>query len=303
MNHISTHQPQQPRPSHGRRRRHALPQRRGVAMLLVLGVVVMGSVLGYAMLSSAAMTKQTSTNAAVTASAQGMAESGVNLAAYYLQNPDKAPNYPTTYADTPNWFWPGTNGQFIEMGSPAVGSIKVNVTRVTQNGRWRYLVDAVGRTPGNSLERSAKATLQVNSEYRVEHAAVFNNDATLPSNTRIGIAGTNVHDIYSNGALVIRTGAQVYGQGTRRRVTSTPVHPVATPRPAWKTPAPLLPKIVPAFADVRNYKKYEYPKGTEYNATTVAAGSTLGRGDVLAPSASNPAGVFYVPGNFTMQSG
>ena len=293
------------RPQHHspHRRAHAR-RRRGVAMLLVLGVVVIASVLGYAMLSSAAITKQANANVAVTASAQGIAESGVNLALYYLQNPGKSPTYPATPAADYNrsYYWQGTNGQFVDIGSPAIGSVKVAVTRVLVNNRPRYQVVAYGRTAGSTLERKAEATLLVNAEYRVDHAAMFTNDVTLPGNTRIGTAGMNNGDVYSNGALVIRTGGIVYGQGTRRKITSTPVQPSASPLPAW-APAPAVPKIVPTFDEVRSYSKYEFPKGTEYNATVLTGVTSLASGAKLEPTSGNPAGVYIVPGNFTMHSG
>ena len=297
MNRNSIHQVQHQRTVyHGRP--HAR-RRRGVAMLLVLAVVVVASVLGYAMLSSAAMTKQANTNAAITASAQGMAESGVNLALYYLQNPDKAPTYPTVPTTDLNrqLYWQGTNGQYIDIGSPAVGSVKVAVTRTLVSNRWQYEVTAYGRTAGSTLERKAQATLLVNSEYRVEHAAVFNNDVTLPGNTRIGTAGMNNGDVYSNGALVIRTGGQVLGRATRRKITATAVQPTS-----WVIPPPALPKIVPTFAEVRSYQTYELPKGVEYNAAAIV-GTSLASGTILQPTASNPAGVFIAPGNLTMHSG
>ena len=299
MNRNSMQQPQC-QPTLHRRRPHAR-RRRGVAMLLVLAVVVVASVLGYAMLSSAAMTKQANTNAAVTASAQGMAESGVNLALYYLQNPDKAPTYPTVPTADLNrqLYWQGTNGQYIDIGSPAVGSVKVAVNRTLVSNRWQYEVTAYGRVAGSTLERKAQATMLVNSEYRVEHAAVFNNDVTLPGNTRIGTAGMNNGDVYSNAALAIRSGGQVLGRGTRRKITSTAVQPTS----GWVTPPPAVPKIVPTFAEVRSYAKYELPKGVEYNATVLHGVTSLATGTKLEPSASNPAGVFIVPGNFTMHGG
>jgi len=112
------------------RRRRTRPARRGVALLLVLGVVVMASVLGYAMLSSAAMQKQATTSAGAIAGAQGMAESGVNLAIYYLQNPGKEPNFPATYPQSEEYdrqrqYWRGTGGNFVDFGTPSVGSVKV----------------------------------------------------------------------------------------------------------------------------------------------------------------------------------
>jgi len=114
------------------RRIVSAPPRRGVALMLVMGVIVVAAVLGYAMLSHASLTQQVSANSTQTVAAQGMAESGVNLAIYYLQNPEKWKEYPTTYPDTEKYdrdgkYWTGTNGQFVDFGSPSIGAVKVTI--------------------------------------------------------------------------------------------------------------------------------------------------------------------------------
>src|SRR5688500_14628068 len=58
--------------------------RRGAAMLLVLSVLAVAAVLGYAMLSIASIQRQLESNARRGPEAEGLAESGVNLAIYYL---------------------------------------------------------------------------------------------------------------------------------------------------------------------------------------------------------------------------
>jgi hypothetical protein len=292
--------------------------RRGVAMLLVLGVIVMGSVLGYAMLSSAALQRQISANASATAGAQGMAESGVNLAIYYLNSIDKAPTYPAAYPGTEEYdrlwkYWNGTrdaNGNlvWVDFGSPAIGSVMVDVRRRNPAKRWEYEIESWGRGPGSAVTRRVKATVQVNAEFRVEHAGVFTNDVQLTGGTVFGQSGVDGGATYSNGGLSIRSGGYVYGRATRRRTVLTQAQPTPTLTPyaeRWAA-APHVPKVVPQFTEVRHYQSYEYPAGAAKQAVTLTSGATIGAGyaiDRLEPSAANPAGVFIAPGDVTLRTG
>ncbi len=272
-------------------------------MLLVLGVVVMASVLGYAMLSSAAMQKQTSTNAAASAGAQGLAESGVNLAIYYLQNPEKAPGYPTTYPETENYdrggmYWRGTAGQFVDFGSPSVGSVKVAVYRPDVTNRWKYEIESFGRAPGSALQRSVVATVHVNADYKIDHAVMFSQDAVLTNGTLIGDDGGG--DVYSNGGVSIPGGGQLLGVLTSRKYLLTEVEPDRINL----SPA-AVGKIIPRFDEVRSYTTYEFPKGTT-NQSTVLAVSDIGAAYAtkrLDPASGNAAGVYYAPGDLNLHAG
>jgi hypothetical protein len=291
-----------------RTRGHMPPARRGVAMMLVLGVIVVAAVLGYAMLSHASLQKQISNNGSNTAAAQGMAESGVNLAAYYLQYPEKWKEYPSTYPETELYdrqakYWTGTNDQFVDFGSPAIGSVKVTVTRSSPAIRWQYDVVSIGRAAGSSLERRVNATVYLNAEYKFEHAALFTNDVTLTGQTKLGVSGQNVGDVYSNGALIIRSGGIVLGRGTRRKVLATPVNPTS-----WQNPAPLVPKVVPLPDEIRNYQTYESPKGVSNTATVLTGVSQMGSPlgiplQKFSPTTGNAAGIYFVPGDLTIKSG
>ncbi len=279
-------------------------RRRGVAMLLVLGVIAMATVLGYAMLATGSLQKQVSSNGAATAGAQGMAESGVNLAMYYLQHPDKRNDYPATYPETENYdragtYWRGTGGQFVNVGSPVAGSIKVTVNRSNPAIRWQYDIQAVGRAAGSAVERKVEATVWVNSEYKIRHAAMFSNDVTFTAGSRVGQNGQGNGDVYSNGAVIIRSTANVWGTGLRRKSLSTPVRPFLN----WVTPVPLVPQVVPRNGtEVRDYRTYEMPAGTPRVASTLTiAAIGDGTGTMrLQASTANPAGIFYAPGNFTL---
>ena len=58
--------------------------RTGVALVMVITVLAMTAVLGFAMLSSASLAARSSANAAATVGAASLAESGVELACAYI---------------------------------------------------------------------------------------------------------------------------------------------------------------------------------------------------------------------------
>src|SRR5205823_4412594 len=81
---------------------------RGMALLLVIAVIALAAVLGYAMLSGATLQNRAGANQVRLAGADYLAESGMNIAMYYLQNPDKAPGYPSFGGVG---YWTGTGGE------------------------------------------------------------------------------------------------------------------------------------------------------------------------------------------------
>jgi hypothetical protein len=284
------------------------PPRCGVALMLVMSVIIVAAVLGYAMLSHASLTQQVSANSSHSAAAQGMAESGVNLAIYYLQNPEKSTDYPATYPDTERYdregkYWQGTSGQFVDFGSPSIGSVKVTVKRTNPLIRWQYDVVALGRSPGSTLERTVNATVYLDSAYKFEHAAQFTNDVTLTGATKIGVSGQTVGDVYSNGGLIMRTGGFVWGRGYRRKNTSSPTSPSLL----WAD-AGLVPKVVPLPAEIRSYQTYQYPSVQTNNGPMLTGvtemGSLLGIPvEKHGPTTGNAAGIYYVPGNLKLKAG
>ena len=100
-------------------------RRRGIALVLVVTVMALAALLGYAMLSAATLQATASTNAISMAVAQSQAESGIHLAIFYLMNPKDAPTPPTM----PNYYWAGANNiTFATTGSSPVtmpGSVSV----------------------------------------------------------------------------------------------------------------------------------------------------------------------------------
>jgi hypothetical protein len=66
-------------------------RQRGLALLLVLTAVALASLVGLSILSSASLHAQVSGNTAKAASAEFLAESGIQVAVFFLQNPSMMP--------------------------------------------------------------------------------------------------------------------------------------------------------------------------------------------------------------------
>ena len=76
----------------GHRRRVEGPaRRRGVALMIVVGLLAVVAVLGMAMLSTASLQGLVAEGTTRSAQAQYLAESGANAAMYYLYYPAAAP--------------------------------------------------------------------------------------------------------------------------------------------------------------------------------------------------------------------
>src|SRR5271156_3838177 len=75
-------------------------RRRGMALVLVVAVLAVAAVLGYAMLSANTLQAEISSNLMNAAGAEYVAESGVNVGMYYLQWPASAP---ISWTNTPDY--------------------------------------------------------------------------------------------------------------------------------------------------------------------------------------------------------
>src|SRR5687767_14267711 len=88
--------------------------RRGIALMMVVAVVALASLLGYTMLATATMQSRASGNQTKLVSADYLAESGLNIAMYYLQKPENAP---TLNAGV---YWGGMNSSYtLPNGMPS----------------------------------------------------------------------------------------------------------------------------------------------------------------------------------------
>lgn len=244
---------------HGPRRR-----RRGLALLLVVVVLAITAVLGFAMLSSTSLRAAASGNVLRAVSAEGLAESGVELACYYLTYPQNAPT-PVAAGS----FWSGGTG--ITLGANVPGTIDVEVTKIAERD---YRIVSTGHSD-NSVRRVVTAEVRVDPGFQVNHGAAFSADANLTLNTKIYgdilVKGLLVNDGLVDG--IVYTDLLPLGSGTIGNLLGLAASPLTH---------------LPSLSTIRDFSTYTY-NGATYSAVEI---SSLPTGSTWGPTPANPAGVF-----------
>lgn len=202
-------------------RRLARPQR-GVALLLVLGVVAVASILSWAMLSSASLRAQLDTNVRDAIEAQYLADSGISYAMYYLRYPAKSPVALT--AGPYNNHYGGQSN--LQMWGDAGGFVDVVVTNTAKD---TFLIRSSALVHGTLQTSEAEVSL-LTVGYVVDSAAAFGGPIQLPNTVFISglvsTAGTitntvgNVLSLLGGSPVVVETDA-VPAFATLKLVTET----------------------------------------------------------------------------------
>lgn len=264
-------------------------RRRGIALVLVVTVMALAAILGYAMLSASALQATASTNSIELAIAQSQAESGIHLAIYYLMNPKFAPAPPTL----PYYYWPGANNiTFATTGaSPTTmpGSVSVAVTPLGSNDFQIVSTGSSGTTNGgDGVTRSITATVQIPS-FQIVQAGGFNSSVTIRSG--ITFAGSP-NAISSSSAVAISVGGTVIG------------NIIAPSPPSGSFTGSYV--AGPTEAPAPNYEtETDYTQGYTYQGAVyypVQLPSTINSTTIESPSMDNPLGIFYTSGGLTVKS-
>ena len=260
--------------------------------MLVIAVIALASILGYVMLSSATLQNRAGSNQIKTLSADYLAESGLNIAMYYLQYPKNAP------ALNGDGYWSGMNGNYtLPNGRP--GSLSVAVTRDATDP-WTYEIAATASVGGEGdstsrITRTAGARVYVRNEFVMRPGAVV-------ANGNITFYGpiTTTGDVYSAKQMGIKTGAStpaINGKGySQSAITSTGyTTPTGSYWPIDNTAANA--PIAPSNDSVNRYRTYATDDGQQYNAGLLTTVTDLLSGLLSIifppPSTDNPAGVIY----------
>lgn len=259
-------------------RRHTHP--RGMALLLVVAVLAIATALGYVMLSSATLQNRAAGNQVRLATADYLAESGINLAMYYLQYPDRAPTL------NAQGYWAGTGGD-LAIASSIDGTVNVTVTQDASD-IWSYEVVSTAKAGTNSetkITRTTGARLYLRNSYSITKAAVFNGNISVPGYWSVQ------GDVWTSKRLAIPTGSvtgSITGSGyCATKLTGTGyTQPIggwkSLPNADWPSPS--------GTNDLNLYTTYSW-NDASFSADTISAGSL---GSVTkVPTATNPAGVLY----------
>jgi Tfp pilus assembly protein PilV/cytoskeletal protein CcmA (bactofilin family) len=261
--------------------------RSGFAMMMVLAAVAIAAVLSFALLAGATLQTRTRGNASRSVSAEYLAESGLNLAMYYLQNPNSAPSLNASN------YWAGTSSP-VTIGN---GTVSVTVTRDAAAGNnWTYEITStatVGSSGDTQMIRTAYARAYVKNEYRVNYTSGFNASATIQPYTVI------TGDVICNGTFKLSNSTSTVSGAVYAPTIQLGVG--ATSPSGGRKDIPTAAVGAPTTTDVNKYQTYT-SGGVTYNAGTQAAGTLTGSAGVttLGSSGSNPAGVWYCSGNLTL---
>ncbi len=243
-------------------------------MVMVLVLVSLASVLSYALLSSQSMMTQASSNSYRAAQTDALAESGIQLASYYLQNPASAPVLNS------DGYYPGQTG--VSLGSAVEGTVDIVVTKIDNSTFDIASTSHYGTTSSSPLARSLGARASVQYAYLPSEAASVNGGLNVLSNTTIN--GT----VRASGTVNLSLGSSVTGTIYAPSVTGNTAGLVGSvvtiSTSGSNNPTPTT---------IRDYTTYTY-NGQTYRAQLLPNGSKSG------PTSNNPLGVYYATGDLTL---
>jgi hypothetical protein len=254
-------------------KRPAMIQRRGMTMVLVTSVVAISAVLAASILATASLRSQMGRDSALTEQAQALADSGMDLACYYFQNPMLAPSLGA------GDYWTGATG--VNFGG--AGTADINVKK-NADGHFDVSSRGVVIHAGQAYARSSQARVNAQAGFLARNAVAMNGVATL-----LNGYCTMHGPVQSQGALT-NVGA-IYGDVTAAGFTNN----------GYLHPGSLINiisgmSVVPPAANLRDYSTYQM-NGATWSAKTI---TSVTAGTVLGPTADNPAGVFKVAGSLTL---
>src|SRR4051812_25184451 len=179
--------------------KRALKHRGGIAMILVVVMMAAAAVMSFALLSSASMQAEAARNSVSSSNADTLAQSGTNLAMYYLMYPDKASTSLMTTTSGVTYYNPGTNVPTMNLADGSTVS-KINVALSSHSGTLSvYGVDVTANSgDSSSLSRTLRSSVQVQSMYTPKYAMAANGAFTIPSS---GVTVSVNGNVRSDGGL------------------------------------------------------------------------------------------------------
>jgi hypothetical protein len=253
---------------------------RGMAVMMVVIAVAVCSVMGYAMLWGASLNVQQMDNAVLAAQADSLAESGINLATYYLRYPSNAPSDFLTSSDTYS-----VTG--LSLDASVNGTIDLTVTRDIPGG-WDYTITSTGISKDSDIRiaQTLKSTIHCDTIFSPAYTFSSTADVSLTGltvKTAAGAAGA----VQTNGVCQLAAGV-VTGDVAAASVVGTFFGSAA--------PAPYQ-VASPTWAQI-NFAGPTYThEGVVYNADVITSPLTL---PLPVPSADNPLHIYYCNGDLSV---
>jgi len=264
------------------------PHRSGVALIMVIAMMGLCACLGYAMLYGASTDAQAADNAVMTAQADVLAESGVNLAMYYLRFPAKAPANFLTSMDT----YTASN---IRFGSDATGYTDLTVVRDVPGG-WEFTISSTGVSQDGPLRisQTIKSTVTCKTEFQPRFAVSAQGNTVIRGPSMF-ITGNTASGAL--GPVQVKGTFGVSGNPTLQPATNVFALALSTVFTA-------TPKVVgfqntaPTWAQLKTYgPQYTYD-GQTYNAEILSA--ALNANPPAANIVTNPLKVYYCDSDLTV---
>jgi hypothetical protein len=263
-------------------RRH----RRGMAMMMVLLFTAMAAVMAYAILGSSLSEERIASSEIPAAQADVAAESGADLAAYYLEYPIQAPAITPQSGSVP-MYWAGTNGITFS----GLGNQKANVTvsptgttgtswAITSTGYYDY-------GNGTTLSHTITSSLTTTNGFVVRQALASNSALNLSnSGASTVIANSSGPALVTNSTMTRGSGLSLSGGVTASGYSGNTLAPVSV-------------NPVPPYSSI-----YAYGGGSGYtlNGILYTAESLLNWILGLLFGSPNPANVLSLTSNYTFSS-
>ncbi len=252
-------------------------KRAGLALVLVMTVLAFAAIIGFAMLSTASMQAQTTNNSNLAMSADALADSGIDLACYYLINPGKAPKFVA-----PNGYY---DGGTITFGPNMPGTVQLAITPLATDGDYTIVsTGRAGYSTEGTVAHTVTATVHVNSGYQIKSIVGFSGGGTLP------LSATVNGDIQAGGVLIN------LGIINGNVLSPNPVQGAGNILGGLVAISPNNNTPIPSTTTLRSFTTYKY-NGNTYSAGVIAG---LPTGTTLGPTISNPAGIYRYSGTLTM---
>jgi hypothetical protein len=250
-----------------------------MALVLVVAVLATAAVLGYALLSANTLQAEISCNLLQAASAEYVAESGVNVGNYYLQMPEAAPASWTNTAGYKLYATavPLNDGTPSNFDLAVVANPQPNTYTLTSTG-WPSV--------GSAFSHTATAKVTVN-RVPIPAAGVFGGDLVIALGATFSSSGVSGAQAIQANGIISTTGGTIAG------VLSA-------------APLPATAYVVPTVNTV-NYYGVGSSGGTYLWTDNITLGtpqqitaSTLTAANLPAQLPTNPAGIFYHQGALTI---
>lgn len=248
--------------------------------MMVTAFIGVASVMGMAVLSSQTLQTTACASADRAAQADALAESGLNLGLYYLQNLNDSTKCPSTVGSA------SYRQSGISLGSAVNGTCDLTIAYNSRVNPTRYTLTSVGSTTGGTaISRTLTATVDVN--YFGYGMMLWNTSSstTLPLNVSVTGDVLALASVQNNGTIVgtLYSNA-VSGSGT---ATST-----RTTSGINYTPVPsTVAHYYPLYA--------HYKDGKSYSPTSILT-TSLSSTTLTTNAISNPAGIHYRSGDLTL---